>query len=205
MVTLSARSEALDSSLRKLFTNYDTFLFYGGSKDVSSALRAVWVYPKGAASDLRPVPRSDWAGVREIEATLGDTNAEVREAAYVVLLGRPDSVSRRLVIDAIKGVREPDSLVRERLLSTAISKGFALPSDVLADLARIDPSEQIRWVALDALASSESPSARQVAEAATTDASEAIRSKAKEMLNQLNSQHREVRAETDTKAVDPGR
>ena len=57
LVALSARSEALDASLRKLFTNYDTFLFYGGSKDVSSALRAVWVYPKGGASDLRPVPR----------------------------------------------------------------------------------------------------------------------------------------------------
>jgi hypothetical protein len=205
LVTLTASSEAIDVSLRNLFTNYDTFVFYGSPKNGPSGLRSVWVYPKGEASDLRPVPRSDWAGVRELEATLGDTNADVREAAYITLLGRADSRSRRLVIDAITGVRERDPLLRVRLLSTATNKGFGLPSDVLADLARTDASEQIRWVALDALAFSDYPSARQVAEAAATDASEAVRSRANEMLNQLSRERREQHAQTETKAADPGR
>jgi hypothetical protein len=203
LVSLNVSSAALDVSLRELFAGYDMFAFYGGSKGVPSGLRTVWVYPKGGASDLRPVPRSDWAGVRELEATLGDTNAEIREAAYEALLERPDPRSRSLVVDAIRGIRERDSVLRERLLSTAISRGFSLTADVLTDLARADASEQIRWMALDALAFSEYPSAKDVAVAATTDPSEAVRSRAKEMLNQLSGGRREQRVETETEPAGP--
>jgi hypothetical protein len=185
-VSLNVKSAAVDSALRELFSPYDTFVLYGGSKGRPSALRAVWVYPKGGASDVHPVPRSDWAGTRDLEATLGDTNTEVREAAYEALLERPDRRSRSLVLDAISGVSERDSTLRERLLSTALSKGFPLTPNTLTDLARTDPSEHIRWMALDALAFSEYSSTRAVAEAATMDTSENVRSRAREMLNQLN-------------------
>jgi hypothetical protein len=181
LVSLDLTSAALDVALRQLLTDYDTFIFYGGVKGRPSSLRAVWVFPRGGASDVRPVGPSDWAGVKELEATLDDSNTEIREAAYHALLERPDGRSRALVVDAIRGIRERDTGLRARLLSNAIAAGFPFREEVLTDLARTDPSEHIRWVALDAL--SRRPSARDVAQVATTDASEAVRAKAAEILN----------------------
>jgi len=203
LVTLNISAVAVDEGVRRLFANYDTFLFYGGSPSAAPVLRAVWVYPKGSASDIRPVPRSEWAGTRELEASLNDSSIQVREAAYEALLDRPDRKSRNLVLDAIKGIRERDAAVRERLLSTAITRAFPFTSDVLSDLARTDTSEQIRWMALDALAFSESPSARVVAEAATMDSSEIVRSRAKEMLTQLNRSRPVERPDAESVLADP--
>jgi hypothetical protein len=167
-----------------LFADYDTFIFYGGSKGSPSALRTIWVYPKGGAADARPVGSADWVGTKDLQAALADSSTELREAAYEALLERPDRHSRNLVIDGLRGIRERSSALRERLLSKAISKGFPLAADLLTYLARTDPSEGMRWMALDAL--SEYPSAREVAEAPATDASEAVRSRAKEILQQLS-------------------
>jgi hypothetical protein len=75
------------------------------------------------------------------------------------------------VTDAIRGVRERDSGVRERLLSIAVSRKFPLTADLLTDLVRNDPSEGIRWLALNELP--EDPAARWVVETALTDSSEA--------------------------------
>jgi hypothetical protein len=203
LVSLNVSSAAIDVALRELFAGYDTFVFYGGTKNVPSALRTVWVYPKGAASDVRPVPRADWAGTKELEAALADSSNEIRQAAYEALLERPDRRSRNLVLDAIRGIRERDSGVRERLLSSAISKGFPITPDVLTELARTDSAEQIRWMALDTLAFSESSSVRQVAEEAATDASEAVRLRANDILNQLRGARRPQSPEMESAATEP--
>lgn len=203
LVTLNVSSVPVEEAVRQLLANYDTFLFYGGSTRAAPLLRAVWVYQKGSASDIHPVPRSDWAGTKELELSLNDSNTQVREAAYAALLDRPDAQSRRLVLEAIRGIRERDSAVRERLLSTAMTKAFPFGVDVLSDLARTDTSEQIRWMALDALAFSESPSARVVAEAATMDSSELVRSRAQDMLTQLSQRRTVQRSDTADSPADP--
>jgi hypothetical protein len=179
-ISADVNGVVLDDALRSLLSAYDTFYFYDGSRSVPSALRTVWVYPKGSASALKPVHPEQWASRGELEAVLRDSDIKARQLAYEALMSRPDQRSRGLVIDALKGTSERDSGLRERLLSDAISKGFALPDHVLGDLARTDPSDRIRWIALDAL--SQDPSAKQIAEAALADPSEAVRFRAKEIL-----------------------
>jgi hypothetical protein len=174
---------AVEEGLRALLAGYDSFFFYDSSKRVPAALKTVWIYPKGAAAGIRPVGPADWAVVKELETSLADTDPRVRESVYDALLERPDRHSRSLVLEALTGAREQDVPLRERLLSKAIQKGVPIPSQTLVDLALRDPSEQIRWIALDAL--SEHATARQVAEAASTDPSEAVRGRAKEILSQV--------------------
>jgi hypothetical protein len=185
IVSLEAKRLRLDDSIRQLLSDYDAFLFYGGTADKPAWLRAVWVYQKGGGSHLRPVPPEVWASGKELEARISNPDPEKRLLAYESLFSRPDPSSRDLVIDALAGKTERDHSVRQRLFSVAITKGFSLPPEVLADLALRDPSEQIRWLALDVL--SEHSSAKQTAEAAILDPNEAIREKAKQILADLQA------------------
>jgi hypothetical protein len=182
-VSLHVENVTIAEALHKLLVDYDAFLFYGGLKESPAVLRTVWVYPKGTASALRPVPPEMWGSTKELEKALSDSDPQVRERAYEALMSRPDARSRSLVIDALKGIRERDDGLRQRMLSTLMSKDFPIPSDVLADLARVDASDQIRWMALDAV--SQQPSAKQVAESALLDLNEAVRERAKEILREL--------------------
>lgn len=173
----------LDLGLHALLGMYDSFFYYGASGQDAPLLRAVWVFPKGAALTMAPVPLEAWAGGKELEAVSSESDPKVRQAAYEALMARPDSRSRELVIQAIRGARERDADVRQRVLAAAMSKGLSIPPEVLSELARGDGSEQIRWMALDAL--SQSATARQAAEAALTDPSSAVRQKAEEILSLL--------------------
>jgi hypothetical protein len=178
----------LDEGLRRLLENYDTFLYYGVVGNAPSSLRAVWIYPKGTASVLRPVPPEAWASSKELEASLADWYPEVRERAYEALMLRPSSASRELVLQALRGASETDEGVRQRLLSSAISNGMRLPPDLLTELARWDGSEGIRLMALDALAGD--PALKELAQAVSADPSQAVREKAKEILAQLRPEYR---------------
>ena len=182
-VSLQVESVTIAEALQTLLVDYDMFFFYGSVKGTPAVLRTVWVYPKGTASALQPVPPEAWASNKEIEKALSDSDPQARELAYNALMSRPDRRSRSLLLDALKGIRERDDGLRQRMLATLMSKGFPIPSDVLADLARADPSAEMRWMALDAI--SEYPSAKQVAEAAVLDANQAVRERAKELLREL--------------------
>jgi len=195
LVSADMNGVELDVGLRTLLSGYDTFFFYDGSRSLPAALRTVWVYPKGSASALKPVRPEQWASRNELETALRDSDTEARALAYEALMSRPDQRSRSLVIDALKGRGERDSGLRERLLSTAISKGVDVPDHVLADLARTDPSDQIRWIALDAL--SQHPSAKQIAQAALADPSEAVRFRAKEIMEERESRQASAVASPD--------
>ena len=103
-------------------------------------------------------------------------------------MSRPDQESGNLLFLALRGASETDPEMRQRLLSSALSKGIDVPPEMLADLVRSDSSEEIRMMALDAL--SGDPSARDVAVAALTDPSEAIRERAKDLLTELDALRR---------------
>ena len=101
---------------------------------------------------LLPVPPQLWAGAKELAGSLVGSDPKIRERAYQALMERPDDRSRDYVVQALRG-REKDEPMRQRIFSDALSKGVEIRPDVLAELARADPSEQIRWMALDTLAS----------------------------------------------------
>jgi hypothetical protein len=185
VVSAELKNIAVDEGVRKLLENYDAFLYYTPDRRRQATLTAVWVYPKGAAATLRPVPPELWASARDLESALSDRDPAVRERAYDALMSRPDRASHNLVVLAIQGASEPDVELRERLLSAAISKAIELPRDVLADLVRADAAETIRLMALDAL--SGDPAAREIGAAALADASLLVRERAKEFLAELDS------------------
>lgn len=173
----------LDEGIRLLLNNYDTFFYYGAAANGSSSLRTVWIYPKGAAAALRPVPPELWAGTKELQASVADADPEVRARAYEALIARPAQESLELVLHALRGTSEPDHAVREHILSSALSSGMQLPAELLTYLARWDAHEGIRLIALDGLALE--PSFKEAAEAALTDSSPLVRKRAKEILAEL--------------------
>jgi len=173
----------LDMGLRALLANYDAFFSYGGKADEPVSLRAVWVYPKGAALTLRPAPLEACTASRELESRSSDGGPAVRQTAYVALMSRADARSRELVMQAIQGLSEKDEGLRQRIFSAAIARGLAISPEMLAGMAGGDASEFIRWMALDAL--SQFPQARQAAEAALTDSSPLVRQKAGELMTVL--------------------
>jgi hypothetical protein len=67
----------LDEGLRRLFTNYDTFFYYGAVRN-GSPVRSVWIYPRGTGALLRPIPPDLWAGTGELRASLTDADPEIR-------------------------------------------------------------------------------------------------------------------------------
>jgi hypothetical protein len=173
----------LDRGLRGLLKEYDTFFFYAGGASGPAELRGVWIYPKGAASLLQPVPPEAWASSRELKGLLAQSNPTIREQTYEALMSRPDAESQDLVVQALRGASESDPELRQRLLSSAISKGVTFPPDLLPYIVLADASETIRLMALDALASG--PDVKQIAETALSDPSEAVRDRAAQILAEI--------------------
>jgi hypothetical protein len=183
-VSAELKDVPLDEGLRQLLKDYDAFFYYGAAgQNTRTSLRAVWVYPRGAAATVRPVPPATWASTKDLETGLADRDPAIREQAYDALMSRPDRESRNRVLLALRGATETDYELRQRLLSSALSKGVEVPFDLLADLVRGDGSEEIRVIALDALAGE--PAARNVAVTALSDPSEAVRDRAGEFLAEI--------------------
>jgi hypothetical protein len=184
-VSASVKPAPVEQAIRELLKNYDAFFLYSAAARQGGRLTALWVYPRGAATNLRPVPPEAWASTRELELALADGDASVREQAYEGLLSRADRRSRNLVLLAIRGASETDSELRQRILSSAINRAMAIPRDMLADLVRADPSEEIRVIALDGLAGD--PASHDAVSAALSDPSEVVRDRARDILAELDA------------------
>lgn len=186
VVSAELKSVPVEQSLRDLLQQVDAFFFYSsGDGRKAASLAAVWVYPRGAAATLRPVPLEAWAAAADIELALNDRDDTVREQAYEALMNRPDRTSRNRVILAIRGATETDAELRQRLLSSALTRGIEVPRDVLMDLVRGDGTDAIRLMALEALAGDEA--ARELAVAASNDPSEVVRERAREFVAELDN------------------
>jgi hypothetical protein len=184
-VSADLQAVALDRGLRDLLKEYDTFFFYGSGTNAPAELRGVWVYPKGTASMLQPVAPEAWASSHELKALLVQSNAIVREQTYEALMSRPDAESQDAVMQALRGATEFDPELRQRLLSSAISKGVLFPPDLLPYMAVADDSEAIRLMALDALATE--ADMKHVFHAALSDPSESVRDRAAQILTQISA------------------
>lgn len=185
-VSVDMNATPLEVGLRALLPDHDAFFYYGGSADEPPSLKAVWVFPKGMAAAFRPQAAGSGSGNGAMETALSDPSTEVRQKAYEALMTRQDASSQEILISVIRGDRERDDELRQRVMSAALTKGQILGPDTLADMVRGDRSDQIRWMALDALAQHES--AKQVAEAALGDSSEAVRQRAGDILAELKAQ-----------------
>lgn len=180
-VSAELKNVPVEEGLRDLLKNHDAFFYYGAvGEHTKPVLRAVWVYPRGAAATFRPVPPEAWASTKDLHASLSDHEPAVRERAYEALMSRPDRESRDLLLLALRGASETDPEMRQRLLSRALSTGIDVPREMLADLVRSESSQEIRLMALDAFWGD--PSAREVALTALSDPSEAVRARAEDLL-----------------------
>ena len=178
LLSAQLRHASIDEGIRDLLKNYDTFFFYSAGGQPAASLAAVWVYARGTAATLRPVPLEAWASSHDLDQALSDPDSAIRERGYEALMSRPDRASRDSLLLAIRGASETDPQLRQRLLATALNRGVEVPHDMLMDLVRGDGAEEIRVTALDALTGD--PAARDVAVAALMDPSEVVRERAKQ-------------------------
>jgi hypothetical protein len=181
-VSVAFQDLPLDDGLRRILKDNDAFFFYGADGKASVSLRAVWVYPKGRGAELQPVPPETWASTRELEGHLADPDPGVRARAIEALVEREGDGARDAVLEALK---DQDVHVRTQALYQTVSEDVELPTDALADLVLRDPSPDVRFLALEALA--DRPEARTVAETALNDASPQVRQEAQEILRGLDA------------------
>lgn len=182
LVSVQFRDLPLDEGLRQLLRDQDAFFFYEAQGKAPASLRAVWVYPKGQGRRLQPVPPEAWASTTELEGDLADPDPRARAQAVGALVERKGDRARDAVLQALQ---DPDDQVRTRALYEALGADVQLPLDALIDLALRDPSPDVRFLALEALANG--PEARTIAEAALSDPSPHLRSKASEILRGLEA------------------
>lgn len=166
----------LDEGLRRVLKDHDAFFFYEAQGDAPSALRGVWIYPKGQGRSVAPVPRERWASTLEIEKMLTASDAEARSRAVEALVERQGEKARAAVLRALK---DDSARVRTRALYGAFSSGLEVPADALAE-ALDDPSSDVRFLALEAVAGR--PEAAALARRALGDASPHVRERAREIL-----------------------
>jgi hypothetical protein len=128
LVSANFQNLPLDEGLRQILSKYDAFFFYGADEQHPSSLKAVWVYPKGKARGVEPVPPEKWASTKDIEAMLADKDPEVRGRAIESLVERKGEVA----LDAVlKCLHDDDAQVRTQALYEAVNASLQVPEEVL--------------------------------------------------------------------------
>ena len=182
-VTIQFRGLSLEDGLRRLLANYDAFFFYGGDAGASgpTALKGVWVYPKGGGNGIEPVPAEEWASTSEYRGKLSASDPTVRADAIKTVVDRDGDRARPAVLKALK---DSDPQVRSSALNAALNDGVQISDDRLKDLAS-DSSPDVRVLALGGLANS--PDAREIATQARNDPDPHVRALAGEILGRLKA------------------
>ena len=182
-VTIQFQGLSLEDGLRRLLANYDAFFFYGGDASASgpTALKGVWVYPKGGGNGLEPVPAEEWASTSEYRDKLSASDPTVRADAIKTVVDREGDRARPAVL---KALNDSDPEVRSSALNAALNDGVQISDDRLRDLAK-DSSPDVRVLALGGLA--HGPDAREIATQARNDPDPHVRALAGEILGRLKA------------------
>ena len=178
-VSLLSNNASLDDVLRQLLQKYDYFVYYGSQAD-SASLSAVWVYPKGQGRGIEPVPTGQWASTKEFERQLTDKDPVVRAGAIEAVIERKGDAAGDEIRAALG---DEDERVRTQALYYSQANAVELPVGVLSELAIVDPSANVRYLALEALARTSDGAS--VAQAALSDPDPNVRAAAKEILGKL--------------------
>lgn len=173
----------IDEGLRRILRDQDVFYFYTSDGSKTSTLRAVWIYPKGKARGVAPVPPDQWGSNKDLAAQLVSSNPATRGQAAETLIQRKGDAATDVLLRALD---DKDAQVRERALYASMQSGVEVPASVLNKLTQ-DNSADVRFLALHALSDSNSPDARSVAEQLSSDSSEAVRSEARDIISRLDA------------------
>jgi hypothetical protein len=122
-VTIQFQGLSLEDGLRRLLANYDAFFFYGGDASASgpTALKGVWVYPKGGGNGLQPVPADQWASTSEYRDKLSASDPMVRADAIKTVVDREGDRARPVVL---KALNDSDPQVRSSALTRRSMMAF---------------------------------------------------------------------------------
>ena len=183
LVSASFKTLPVDEALRQILRTQDVFFFYGVDEKQPSALKAVWIYPKGRGRGLAPVPPEKWGSTGELSALLADKDPQVRGQAIQTLVERKGGDAKSAVL---KALHDGHAQVRATALYAALRSAVDLSPEELSGLALHDDSVDVRFLALQAL--SNSPEVRPIAEEAVHDPSEVVSNQALVILNQLDAQ-----------------
>lgn len=173
-----------EQALRQLLQRFDTFFLYRPGENGASKCTSVWAYPQGEGKSLRPASSEAGVSVKEMELALNDHDPLQRARAYDALIERNGMDTEHIVV---KGLSDPNDLVRARVLSKALTVGGSLETGVLMGLLQSDPSPEVRSLALDAafaLLANDAPTLRMLAEIAVQDSSDMVSGHAREILAQ---------------------
>jgi len=181
-ISVDLQDLAIDEGLRRILKENDAFYFYSADRKAPASLKVVWVYAKGRARGVAPVPMETWASTKELEGRLSDPDPQARAQAVESLLER-----KREPTVALMALNDVDEQVRTRALYAALSQGMPIPPDTLRTAALTDESADVRFLALEGLAVD--PAAtdlRSIAERLQNDPNPLIRRKAEEILRRLD-------------------
>lgn len=196
-VTAKFQDLSLDEGLRQILKNCDTFFFYGVDNGGPASLKVVWVYPRGKARGMAPLPPEKWASTKDVEAMLADKDPQVRGKAIEILVERKGEGALDAVLTSL---HDDSDQVRARALYGTVRAGVQVPDDVLNNLALNDQSADVRLLALQSLSNSNSQDARQIAQRALDDPSEPVRVEARGILTRLDEEANESQQATPSSA-----
>jgi hypothetical protein len=183
-VSLRAENLALDTGLKALLVDTDSFFLYGRTKDSAQGIVGMWVYAKGRGPDFAPMTVAHSADPAEINSVPANAAPEARARSVEALVQQRGSAAMPAVLQALK---DADALVRSRALDAAVNFGLAVPEDVLIHSIQVDPSPEVRFIALAGLAALLDPQMR--GEARVVDNAE-VRAISELALNDPNSEVR---------------
>ncbi len=184
LVSVEFSDLPIDEGLRRILNREDAFLYYR-----AGAMRAIWVYEPDEGRGLQPIPPELWASTFEFEEGLSDPSAEVRARSVRTLVERKGETVLDQVLTAL---RDDADSVRAAALFGASNADVEIPPDILSELAIYDPSVDVRFLAFEALSLAHEPNLEAIAEAALSDRSPHLRSKAREVLGRVEVARRPV-------------
>jgi hypothetical protein len=182
-VPLSVRtpSQSIEATIRELLRDTDVFVLYAAEPDAAQRLAAVWVYPRGSARGIEPLPAALWASTRELQHQLTEWSPDLRARAIEELIARTGDAA---LPDVFTALADGDADIRQRALDAALAAGLDVPLQQLHALTLDDPSPEVRLRALQALEGR--PESASTIEAATHDPDANVRREAQSILTRLS-------------------
>jgi hypothetical protein len=184
--TVDFRKTPIDAAMRQMLSGYDVVLFYAaGAQPGPESLKSVWAYAANTAP-LEGLSNGKWKetnkSLEEDVSGSDDDDSPSRIAEVDMLIRREGRQSQGIVLNALKS---PSEKMRHQALHRALVIGVALPEETLTALALNDNSQEIRYLALQALPIE--PRLKWVADKAAKDPSVQVSTEAKEILHEYET------------------
>jgi hypothetical protein len=182
--TVDFRRTPLDAALRQMLAGSDVILLYAeGTQQGPESLKSVWAYPPNQAP-LEVLSAGKWKetnkGLEEEVSGADDDDSPSRIAEVDMLIRREGRQALAVVQNALKS---PSEKMRHQALHRALAVGVPLPEETLTSLALNDSSQEVRYLALQALPID--PRLKWVADRAAQDPSVQVSTEAKEILHEF--------------------